>query len=44
MSNRSEIENMAKAQNIKVRDALFGGRAECFKRYVTCNGKQTYFF
>ena len=32
LSNRTEIENMAKAQNIKVRDALFGGRTECFKR------------
>ena len=44
LSNRGEIEDAAKAQNIKVRDALFGGRCETFKRYVKCIGKQKYFF
>ena len=44
LSNGTEIENMAKKQNIKVRDALFGGRTECFNRYVKCTGKQKYIY
>ena len=43
LSTRTEIEHMATKQNIKVRDALFGGRTECFKRYVKCTGKQKIF-
>ena len=40
LSNREDIEAQAKKQNIKTRDALYGGRTECFKRYVKCTDKQ----
>lgn len=40
LANRKEIEAAAKAQNINIRDALFGGRTEGFKSYVKCVGKQ----
>ena len=38
--NKIDIEKAAKAQNINIRDALFGGRTECFKSYHECVGKQ----
>ena len=44
LSNRNEIETMAKKQHIKSRDALFGGRTECVKRYVKRNDKQKIFY
>ena len=44
LSNREDIETQAKAQNIKTRDALYGGRTECFKRYVKCTDKQKIFY
>ena len=40
MSNKMDIEKAAKAQNINIRDALFGGRTEGFKSYHKCVGKQ----
>ena len=38
--NKTEIENKAEKQNIKPRDALFGGRTEGFKSHVKCNKHQ----
>ena len=38
--NKIDIEKAAKAQNINIRDALFGGRTEGFKSYHKCIGKQ----
>ena len=40
LPNKKELEAEAKAQNINIRDALFGGRTECFKSYHKCIGKQ----
>ena len=40
LPNRTELETEAKAQNINLRDALFGGRTEGFKSYHKCTGKQ----
>ena len=40
LSNKIDIEKAAKAQNINIRDALFGGRTEGFKSYHKCIGKQ----
>jgi len=41
LSNKNELEYTARRQNINVRDALFGGRAEGFKTYHKCNENQT---
>ncbi len=43
LPNRRSLEQEAKAQKIRVRDALFGGRTEGFKRYAKCIGRQRYF-
>ena len=37
MPNKNDIEVKAKAQNINIRDALFGGRTEAVKSYHKCN-------
>ena len=42
--NKKEIENKAEKQNIKPRDALFGGRTEGFKSYVKCNEHQKIYY
>ena len=42
LPNKQDIEITAKAQNINIRDALFGGRTEAFKSYHKCNKHQTY--
>ncbi len=46
LSNKLEIEEMAKNQNIKTRDALHGGRTEAFKTYSICSTskQQIYYF
>jgi hypothetical protein len=44
MSNKKEIESTARAQNINIRDALFGGRTEAFKSFVKCNENQKIFY
>ena len=44
VNNREAIELHAQKQNIRSWDALFGGRTECFKRYVKCNDKQKMFY
>ncbi len=46
LSNKLEIEEMAKNQNIKTRDALHGGRTEAFKTYSICStsNQQIYYF
>ncbi len=36
LPNKSEIEDLARKQNIKTRDALLGGRTEAFKSYIKC--------
>ena len=43
LPNKAEIEGQAKEQNIMTRDALFGGRTECFKIYVKYSDTQTIF-
>ena len=40
LSDREEIEQQAKQQTLNIRDALFGGRTEGFKRYHKCKGKE----
>ena len=37
LPNKKDIEVKANAQNINIRDALFGGRTEAFKAYHKCN-------
>jgi len=44
LPDKNAIEEKAKKQNIITRDALFGGRTECFKRYVKCKDKQKIFY
>jgi len=44
LPDKEAIEEKAKKQNIITRDALFGGRTECFKRYVKCSDKQKIFY
>ena len=44
LSNKTNIEEQAKKQNIKTRDSLCGGRTECFKQYVKCTDKQQIFY
>ena len=36
LDNKKELETKARQQNIKPRDALFGGRTEAFKSYHKC--------
>ena len=43
LSNKSNIEEQARKQNIRTRDALMGGRTEAFKSYFKCNKHQKYF-
>ena len=38
------MEEKAKAQNINIRDSLFGGRTEGFKIYVSCVDNQQIFY
>ena len=40
VNDREEIEKPAKQQTLNIRDALFGGRTEGFKRYHKCKGKE----
>ena len=35
---RQAIEQQASNEHINIRDALYGGRTECFKTYVECEG------
>ena len=44
LPNKTEIEDKAEKQNIKPRDALFGGRTEGFKSYVKCNDHQKIYY
>jgi hypothetical protein len=43
LSNKDELEEHAKQQNIITRDALCGGRTEGFKTHVKCNENQQIF-
>ena len=43
LNNKKEIEEHARQQNIKIRDALFGGRTEGFKCYHKCNENEKCF-
>ena len=39
------LEQLARDSNINIRDALFGGRTEVFKRYFKCSkGQKVYYF
>jgi hypothetical protein len=40
LDNKEQLETNANNQNIVIRDALFGGRTEGFKSYVSCNENQ----
>jgi hypothetical protein len=40
LENKQEIEQQAREPNINVRDALFGGRTEGFKRHIKCDDNQ----
>jgi hypothetical protein len=42
-SKKKQIEGQARQQTINIRDALFGGRTEGFKRHVTCKDDQKIF-
>ena len=44
LPNKKDIEMQARAQNITIRDALFGGRTEGFKSYHKCVGRQKIFY
>ena len=37
LPNKKDLETQARHQQIKPRDAFFGGRTECFKTYHKCN-------
>ena len=37
---RKAIDKQATDEHINIRDALFGGRTECFKSFVKCEGSQ----
>ena len=43
LSNKDELEEHAKQQNINTRDALCGGRTEGFKTHIKCNENQQIF-
>jgi hypothetical protein len=36
LPNRNELETLARSQDINIRNALYGGRTEGFKRYFKC--------
>ena len=40
LENKKEIEQQAINQNINIREALFGGRTEGFKKHVKCDENQ----
>ena len=42
LPNKSWLEELARASNINLRDALFGGRAEVFKKYFKCTKGQIF--
>ena len=44
LPDKKEIEEHARQQNIKIRDALFGGRTEGFKSYHKCGKGQKIFY
>ena len=44
LPNKFELEEQARNQNIKIRDAFFGGRTEGFKSYHKCNENQQIFY
>ena len=44
LNNKTEIEEQARQQTINIRDALFGGRTEGFKRHFKCNDDQKIFY
>ena len=46
LPNKLEIEEMARRQNIKTRDALLGGRTEAFKSCIKCvsDSQKIYYF
>jgi G:T-mismatch repair DNA endonuclease (very short patch repair protein) len=44
LENKTQIERLAREQNINIRDALFGGRTEAFKSYFKCNEKQRIYY
>jgi len=44
LNNKKEIEEQARQQTINIRDALFGGRTEGFKRHFKCNDNQKIFY
>ena len=44
LTNKNELEEQARNQNIKIRDAFFGGRTEGFKCYHKCNENQKIFY
>jgi hypothetical protein len=43
LDDKKELEEQARQQTINIRDALFGGRSEGFKRHVTCKDDQKIF-
>ena len=44
LENKTQLERLAREQNINIRDALFGGRTEGFKSYFKCNEKQKIYY
>ena len=44
LSSKSDIEEQARKQNIRTREALMGGRTEAFKSYFKCNKHQNIFY
>ena len=44
LPNKDEIEDKARKQNIRTRDALFGGRTEAVKSHIKCNKHQIYVY
>ena len=44
LENKHELEDHARNQNINIREALFGGRTEGFRKHIKCNAGQEYSF
>ena len=44
LPNKDDIEDKARKQNIRCRDALFGGRTEAFKSHIKFNKHQKIFY
>ena len=44
LPNKKWLEEVAKDSNINIRDALFGGRTEVFKRYFKCTKNQKIYY